>query len=288
MWGKRFWTRELWYLVVGTGLMALAINLVYDPLGMVPGGFSGAAILLEHISVQVLAMKIPVWLINLVLNVPVFLWGIKAKGREYILKSLLANHLFSAMLFLIPVLPVEQEDFFLAAIVGGTLTGIGIGLVFAAGYSTGGTDLLSSLLQSSVPHYPVARILFFLDAVIILAGAAYFGIDKAVYAAVAVYLSSKIMDGILTGMHLSKQVLIISESYEQIGNVILHEMDRGVTEIQAKGRYSKTMRPALLCVVGRRQIGRLLDIVKREDASAFVIITDVKEVIGEGFEQMLP
>lgn len=287
MWGKRFWCQELWRMVVGTAMMALAINIVYDPLGMVPGGFAGASILLAHLSANWIGGGIPVWLFNLFLNIPIFIWGLFIRGREFIIKSLLTNLLFSTMLYLIPVHPVAQKDFFLAAIMGGILTGSGIGLVFSAGYSTGGTDLLSSLIQKYLPHYPVARLLFVLDAVVIAAGAVYFGIDKAIYAAVSVYLTTQIMDGILAGLNLSKQVMIISAQYGQIGSDIMQQIERGVTELSAKGGYSKAERPALLCIVGRRQVSKVLRIVRERDPNAFIIISDVREVLGEGFGQIL-
>lgn len=286
MWDKKFWRHELWRMLVGTTLMALAINIVYDPMGMVPGGFSGASILLAHLSGGMVKGGIPVWLFNVLLNIPVFLWGLFIRGREFIVKSLITNLMFSTMLYLIPIQPVAQKDYFLAAIMGGVLTGSGIGLVFSAGYSTGGTDLLSSLIQKYLPHYPVAKLLFVLDAVVILAGAAYFGIDKAIYAAVSVYLTTQIMDGILAGLNVSKQVMIISAQYDQISRDIISQMDRGVTQLSAKGGYSRSDRPALLCIVGRRQVAKLLRIVKDRDSAAFVIITDVREVLGEGFGQI--
>lgn len=283
MWGKKFWCYELWYLLVGTAFMGTAVNIVYDPMGMVPGGFSGLSILLERLSLGVIQGGIPVWLFNLLLNLPVFIWGFFLKGKEFMLKSLLANLLFTMMLYLIPVAAVARKDYFLAAIVGGILNGTGIGMVFAAGYSTGGTDLLGSLIQRFLSHYPVARILFVLDVIIIVAGALYFGIDKAIYAAVSIYLTTKIMDNILSGLHVSKQVMIISTEYRQIGTEIMRQMERGVTELKAVGAYSRKERPALLCIVGRKQIRKLLQIVRTHDASAFVIISDVKEVLGEGF-----
>ncbi len=286
MWGEKFWRQELWRMLVGTTLMALAINIVYDPMGMVPGGFSGASILLAHLSGGLIKGGIPVWLFNMLLNVPVFLWGLFIRGREFIVKSLITNLMFSTMLYLIPIQPVAQKDYFLAAIIGGVLTGSGIGLVFSVGYSTGGTDLLSSLIQKYLPHYPVAKLLFVLDALVILAGAVYFGIDKAIYAAVSVYLTTQIMDGILSGLNVSKQVMIISAQYDQISGDIISQMDRGVTQLSAKGGYSRSDRPALLCIVGRRQVAKLLRIVKERDPAAFVIITDVREVLGEGFGQI--
>lgn len=286
MWGKKFWCHELWRMLIGTALMALAVNIVYDPMGMVPGGFSGASILLARLSGGVIKGGIPVWLFNILLNIPVFIWGLFIRGREFIVKSLITNLMFSTMLYFIPIQPVAQKDYFLAAIMGGLLTGSGIGLVFSAGYSTGGTDLLSSLIQKYLPHYPVAKLLFVLDAIVILAGAAYFGIDKAIYAATSVYLTTQIMDGILAGLNVSKQVMIISAKYEQISGDIISRMERGVTQLSAKGGYSRSDRPALLCIVGRRQVAKLLGIVKERDPAAFIIITDVREVLGEGFGQI--
>lgn len=283
MWGKKFWCHELWYLLLGTAFMGAAVNIVYDPMGMVPGGFSGAAILLERLSRGMVSGGIPVWLFSLILNIPVFIWGFFLKGKEFIWKSLIANLLFTVILYIIPVFAVTKKDYFLAAIVGGVLNGTGIGLVFAVGYSTGGTDLLGSLIQRFLPYYPVARILFVLDAIIIVAGALYFGIDRAVYATVSIYLTTKIMDNILSGLHVSKQVMIISAEYQQIGTEIMQQIGRGVTELKAVGGYSRKERPALLCIVGRKQTRKLLQIVKNCDTSAFVIISDVKEVLGEGF-----
>ncbi|MCH5267879.1 MAG: YitT family protein [Lachnospiraceae bacterium] len=286
MWGKKFWISELPALALGTALMALAVNLVYDPLGMVPGGFSGMSILLAHLSAGYMPFAFPVWSINILLNIPIFIWGFFEKGKEYIAKSLIANLFFSLMLFLIPVVPVAKEDFFLATVTGGVLTGAGIGLVFARGYSTGGTDLLGSLVKKYLPQFSVATLLFFADALIIFTGALYFGIAEAVYATVAVYISSKVMDNILTGLNRSKQILIISDKWQNIAREIMSKLERGVTEMMARGHYSGTERPVLLCVIGRRQVRALLGVIKKEDPTAFVVVTDAKEVIGEGFERI--
>ena len=280
MWGRRFWMRELPALIVGTLMMALAVNLVYDPSEMVPGGFSGLAVLLAHVSAKYSKFSIPVWSINLLLNIPVFIWGFCVKGKEFVVKSLIANLIFSAMLFAVPVLPVAEEDYFLAAVCGGVLTGAGIGLVFAQGYSTGGTDLLGSIMKKYCPHLSAATLLFLADALIISAGALYFGVAKAVYATVAVYISSKVMDGILTGLNRSKQVLIVSGNWQDIAEEIMNKLHRGVTELSAKGHYSGIRRPVLLCVIGKRQVSGLLAVVRQKDPAAFVVVTDAREVLG--------
>lgn len=287
MWGKKFWGKEIWWIAAGTFLMAVAVNLVYEPLEMVPGGISGAAILIQKLTERWIPGGIPVWSLNFILNIPIFIWGITVKGKNFIWKSILANMLFSLSMFILPVSPVEKEDYLLAAVVGGGLTGTGIGLVFAAGYSTGGTDLLSSILQKYIPYYSVAGILFVLDAVIILAGALTFGIDRAIYAGIAVYFSSRIMDAILSGLRVGKQVFIISDSSREISQLIMDQLGRGVTELEGRGMFSGREKPVLLCVVGRRQIAKLLKIVRGADSAAFVIISEAREVLGEGFSEMV-
>lgn len=272
---------------MGTFLMAVAVNLVYEPLQMVPGGISGAAILIQKLTERWVQGGVPVWALNFILNIPIFIWGIAVKGKNFIWKSLLANILFSLSLFILPVSPVAKEDYLLAAVVGGGLTGVGIGMVFASGYSTGGTDLLSSILQKYMPYYSVAGILFVLDALIILAGALTFGISRAIYAGIAVYLSSRIMDGILSGLRVGKQVFIISDSSREISRSIMDQLGRGVTELEGKGMFSGREKPVLLCVVGRRQIAKLLKIVRNTDPAAFVIISEAREVLGEGFSEMI-
>ena len=284
MFGKRFWWSELPAFVIGTGLMALAVNMVYSPMGMVPGGFSGLAILLSHMLYEYAGISLAVWSIKLLLNIPVFIWGFFEKGHSFIIKSFIANLVFSAMLYVIPEQSVSEGDFVMAAIVGGVLTGAGLGLVFAKGYSTGGTDLLGSLIRPYYPYISVANVLFVIDSLIIVAGAFYFGIDKAIYATAAVFVSSKVMDAILSGMNQSKQILVISKKWQNIAEEIMKSLDRGVTQIKAKGVYSGQERPVLLCVIGKRQTGQLLQAVRKHDTSAFVIITEAREVLGEGFD----
>jgi len=130
----------------------------------------------------------------------------------------------------------------------------------------------------------VANALFVIDSVIIVAGAFYFGVDKAIYATAAVFVSSKVMDAILSGMTQSKQILVISKKWQDIAEEIMTSLNRGVTQIKAKGVYSGQERPVLLCVIGKRQTGQLLQAVRKHDTSAFVIITEAREVLGEGFD----
>lgn len=273
-----------WFkILIGTLCMAMAVNFVYEPMHMVTGGVSGTAIIIKGLSMNWSDFEIPVWMTNILLNIPIFLWGYFVRGKRYLRVTFVANLLFTLFLFCIPVIPIRQKDYFLAALYGGILNGTGLGLVFSTGYSTGGTDLLSSILHKYMPQVPIARILFCLDAAVIAAGIFTFGSHSAAYAVFAVFLSSKVMDLILTGVRAGKQIWIISEEYQKIGSQILEELHRGVTSLDGRGVYSNRKKNVLVCLASAREIARILQIVEKNDDNAFVFIQEVKEIMGEGF-----
>lgn len=273
-----------WFkILIGTLCMAMAVNFVYEPMHMVTGGVSGTAIIIKGLSMNWSDFEIPVWMTNILLNIPIFLWGYFVRGKRYLHVTFVANLFFTLFLFCIPVIPIRQKDYFLAALYGGILNGTGLGLVFSTGYSTGGTDLLSSILHKYMPQVPIARILFCLDAAVIAAGIFTFGSHSAAYAVFAVFLSSKVMDLILTGVRAGKQIWIISEEYQKIGSQILEELHRGVTSLDGRGVYSNRKKNVLVCLASAREIARILQIVEKNDDNAFVFIQDVKEIMGEGF-----
>lgn len=277
--------KELCCLMTGTLLMAAAVNWIYEPLNMVTGGISGLSIVVKQLSYSIFGITVPVWLSNFVLNIPIFILGIFIKGKEFIIKTLFANIFFSLSMLIMPVLDPGRHDYLLAAVVGGVLTGFGLGLVFATGYSTGGTDLLSSIICKYFPYYSVSFVLFVIDSLIILTGALIFGIYISFYAIISIFVSSRVMDFILSGGKACKQILIISPEYENIGNSIFSKMNRGATLIEAKGMYSQKSRPMVLCVVSKKEIAQLTGLVKDIDKNAFVVISEIREVFGEGFGQ---
>lgn len=269
--------RSYGMITVGTFLMALGTRLIYEPLSMVTGGFSGVGIILHSL------FGIPVWVVTLVLNIPLFILARKNHGREFLIKSLYAILSFSAALALIPLYPVTEQDFLMAALLGGALHGIGLGLVFSAGSSTGGTDLLSTLMHPLFPVMRVANILGIVDGVIVATGMLIFGIKTALYSIVAVFVTSKIMDGVTAGMRYAKVVYIISDESHQIAAVIMDQLKRGVTALRGKGMYSGQEKQILMCVVSRREAVSMVKYVKEADNRAFVIVADAREVMGEGF-----
>lgn len=274
---------KLGKIIAGTFLMALAVNFVFEPMHMVTGGISGLSILIKEVTQPYYEGGVPVWLSNLAINIPIFVWGYFVKGKGFLGYTFFANLSFSFFLLVLPVVAIQAKDYILAAFYGAVLTGAGLGLVFATGYSTGGTDLLSSILHNYFKGYSVAFILFVLDAVIIALGIVVFGIPTAAYAIIAVFVASKIMDTILSGLKIGKQVWIISEHYQEISDDIIQKLERGVTCIYAQGMYSKDDKMVLLCVVGKREIVPIIRLIRQRDESAFVIVQDAKEIMGEGF-----
>lgn len=265
-------------IVAGAFIMGFAIKNIYDPVNLVTGGVSGVAIMLKDL------FAIPLWLSNTLLNIPLFLAGYKLKSKTFIVRTLAATIALSVSLYLIPEIQViPQGDLFLPALFGGILTGAGIALVFLCQATTGGTDLLASMIQKKFPHYTLPQILQVIDAAIVLAGAVVFGIQYALYALVAIYAVSKVSDDLIEGLKYSKAVFIISEQNQVIADSIMHEMERGVTGIEATGMYSGKNKKMLYCVVAKKEIVRLKEIAQRHDEKAFVIVTDAREVLGEGF-----
>ena len=171
----------------------------------------------------------------------------------------------------------------LAAVFGGVLCGLGIGLVLSSGATTGGTDMLASVLQRCFPVYSVAQIMFVLDGFIILAGAFLFGIPSALYAVTSVYVTSRLSDAIVVGARYAKSVYIISSKPEAVAQAVFDEVNRGVTGLTGRGMYTGADKLVLFCVVSKKEIVRLKECVYKVDNNAFVIVSEAQEVHGEGF-----
>ena len=275
--------RPLWIdailMVVGTGLMALAIQCIYDPVGLVTGGFTGVAIIAKYVTKG----AVPLWLTNLVLNVPLFLLAALVKGKKFVARTAVATVLLSAWLYVIPLWNLAEGDYVLSAIFGGVICGVGMGMVLLARATTGGTDMLAALIQHKLRHYTIMQIICVIDGIIVAVGIYSFGVKAALYAIVAIYVTSKVSDTLMEGMKYSKAVFIVSDRYKEISDAIMTQMDRGVTGLDAVGMYSGDEKCMLYCVVSKKEIVVLKEIILKIDNNAFVIVTDAREVVGEGF-----
>lgn len=280
---KKSKLRDAILLILGTGLMAASIQCIYEPIHMVTGGFTGLAIVTKEITKELVWEGIPLWLTNLILNIPVFAIALKVKGKRFIGRTLMGTFLLSAWLYVIPEIDLTQGDYILASVFGGLTGGIGIGLVLLSKATTGGTDMVATLLQHYLRHYSVIQIMQVLDGLIVLCGFFVFGIRPALYAMVAIFITSKVSDALMEGLKFSKAAFIITEHYDLVAGKILEELERGVTGLKAKGMYSGEDKCMLYCVVSPKEIVRVKEIVAMVDSAAFVIVSDAREVLGEGF-----
>lgn len=272
-------------MAVGTALMAVSINTIYDPISMVTGGFTGAAIIIKELTEWLVPGGIPLWLTNILLNIPVFLLCLKIKGVRFLKRTLFATLALSFWLWILPVIPLGIDDLILSSLFGGAIGGVGIGMVLMAKATTGGTDLVAALIQNYMRHYSIVKILQVVDGLIVILGAYVFGITKAMYAIIAIVVTSWISDNMLEGVNFAKVAFIITEKKEEVAAEILKTLDRGITSMDAQGMYSGEHRNLMFCVVGRKEIVTLKEAIARIDQDAFVVVSDAREVLGEGFQE---
>lgn len=278
--------REFLMILLGVTILALGINWFTSPLGLVTGGLSGVTIIVKEVSEKFLGYGIPLWITNFVLNIPLFVISIKQRGFEFAKKSLWSVVLLTCALWyteFIPNLLDVQGDLLLGGIFGGAIIGLGIGIVLKAGATTGGTDMLATIIKFKHSRFPIAKVMLCIDALIILAGMLIFGSTKAMYAIIAVFITSKVITWVLEGLNYAKAAFIISEKNEEIAHAIMNRIPRGVTGVKAKGMYTKADKDMLFVVVSQKEITRLREMVREIDANAFITIADVREVLGQGF-----
>ena len=281
--GKKPWYLEYLLIIVGTGLMGTAITSCFDAAGMVTGGFSGIAIIIKAWTKNLIEGGIPLWVTNCVLNLPLFVIAWKVRGFSFIKRAILGEISLSVWLAIQPVWNLAGNDLLLSALYGGVIQGVGIGLVFLGGGTTGGTDMMAAIIQKFLKHYSIAQIMQVIDAMVVLVGMYVFGVHKALYAIIAVYLVTKVSDGLIEGLKFSKAAYIITGKPKEISDMIINDLDRGVTGINARGMYSGQDKLMLFCVVNKKEIIMLKEKVDEIDPDAFVIVTDAREVHGEGF-----
>lgn len=270
-------------ILLGSLLFSVGVASVASPHGLVSGGVSGIGIVIKAVSGSV-----PIALTSLILNVPLFLIGFLQRGLKFISKSLLSFLFLTAFIAICEALPpIPINDLLAASLAYGVLVGIGLGLVLKSGATSGGTDMLASIIKKRRPHLKISSLILIIDALVILSGVFVFGVENGIYASLSLFVSAGVMDWVLGGAKLSKAVFIISKEYSSISRDIIKEVERGVTEVEIKGGYTGEKSVMLFAVVSPRQLSPLREIVTRYDKGAFVTVTDAREVLGEGFESLI-
>lgn len=266
-------------IVLGTFLAALSLPQFFLPYDIAPGGISGISTVLASV------LPLSVGMLSFMLNVPLFLFGWRTVGLRFAVRSFIAMSLMSLFIDLVPVRDVAGNAM-LAAVFGGVLLGVGLGLVVRAGATTGGTDMAAKMIHNRIGFLSIATILFLIDGMVVAVAGLVFGMQAALWALISLFVSSRAMDTVIKGFNTAMQFLIISEDSEKIVRRIHTEIDRGCTRLMAEGTYSGLPVGTLLCVVSRTEAPRLKKLVAEVDPLAFVTVCDVHEVLGEGFTGM--
>lgn len=266
-------------IVLGCLLGGVAYPLFLVPNNIAPGGLSGLAMILNYL------FKSPVGMTSLLMNIPLFLIGYKAMGRVFALRSLIATVLFSITIDVVQ-LPAMTNDPLLGTLYGGVLLGAGLGLILRGGATTGGTDMIARMVHSKLPFITVGAFLLMIDCLVVILAGVVMGTSEGLYALISIFASSKVIDMVLAGFSSNKACFIITDKWDEVTGHILHDMDRGVTQLTARGAYSGQERPVVLCVTSPQEVARLKDIVREEDERAFMFVTDAHEALGEGFSKL--
>lgn len=263
-------------LLAGSLLMSLSVNLFLVPLKLAEGGVVGLGIILFH------KFGIPLWVTTLGLNVPIMALGVKVKGWKLLWRSLLGVAAFSFFLGVTSGLPPVTSQTVLAIVYGGITMGIGLGLVLRSGGTTGGTDILAIVAQQKF-GFSVGTMVMAIDALVLLAAGITFSPESAMWSAMTLFISSKVVDLVQEGFYAAKGITIITTEPQAIARRIMDEVERGVTILPGVGAWTGQPRSVLYTVVQRGELTRIKHIAYSIDSKAFVVVADVHEVLGEGF-----
>lgn len=270
-------------LLVGCLLMSISINMFLNPHNIAPGGLTGVSIIINSLT------GLPIWLINISFDIPLFILAFKILSKKDALKT------FLGIIFLTSSLKITEnlayldvtDDVLLASISGAIILGISLGLIFRINGSTGGTDLIGILANKFFPSISVPMLMGFADGtIVLLSGIVSKNIEIALYSAIALYIIVKVSDIMVEGINTSSSFTIISDKYREIGMEITEELGRGATILKGSGFYTNKEKNVLLVVVSKKQVITLKKLVKNIDPYAFIIITDIFEALGEGFKEI--
>ena len=270
--------KEIVGTVGGSVIMAIGVSLFLLPNQLSTGGFSGIATIVYYI------FNVPLGVVNIILNIPLFIIALYKLGIKFIGKSILGTVSLSIFIDLLDNIPPLTQDRFLACIYGGIIIGLGTAIVLKMGASTGGTDLVSNLVRGYNPNVKMGNVITAMDiGIVILNVFAFRKIEIGLYSAITIFIMGKIIDVVFEGIHFTKMLIIISDKSEEISKNI-QQLERGVTGLYGKGMYSETQKMVLICATPRKDIVKVRKIAQEIDKNSFIIITNAREVYGKGFK----
>lgn len=273
-------------ILLGSLIFAASVNIFTAPNNIAPGGLTGLATILNYASNDLL----PIGITIIVLNIPIFIWAFIEGGWKFVAKTMVATIVSSFAIDLTaPYMPAYRGDMMLTTVFGGVLAGFGLALILIRGATTGGTDMVATLLGRHFPHLSMGRLLLLLDLVIVVASAlVYQNYESPLYATIVIFITTKVIDAALYGVNngTGKMMFIISPRNLEIADRVMAELDRGVTELKARGCYTKQDNGVLLCAVRRQEVHRTYRIIYDLDPNAFIIVGEAGEITGEGFREI--
>ncbi|MFN0225775.1 MULTISPECIES: YitT family protein [Paenibacillus] len=275
--GWVLYVKEYTLLLLGSLVVALSFNMFLGPNQVASGGVTGISIIVEKL------VGVEPAYTQWALNIPLFLLGTLLLGRQFGAKTLVGSILLPLLVLLTRNMPSLTPNVLLASIYGGIGIGVGLGLVFRGRASTGGMDLAAQMLHRYT-GISLGLCVALLDGLIILTAGVFLSPEKAMYALIGLFVTTKTINVVQLGLSYSKVAFIISEAEEEIREGILYELDRGLTRLQATGGYTGESKRVLMVVVSQTEVSRLKELVRRIDPGAFVILSDTNEVLGEGFK----
>ncbi len=290
--------RSLIFMLIGAFLCAVGIDMFYLPFKFTMGGLSGIAAIIYYLTGD----AVPFGTLTFILNLPLLLLGLKFVNLKFVIKSLIGIFFFSGVIDLLAgtidhwfqsiYRPINGQlpDLFIFAVIGGIIFGIGLGLFFLAGYTTGGTDILAVIINRIFPFISIGRAILLIDIVIVSATLIIPPVPGApspfllaMYSFVSLYISTKAIDICISGWNFSRSAFIISDHAQPIAEAILSKLERGVTGFTGQGMFTNNGKTILFCVLPNRQIKPLRDIVAAIDPGAFIVVEEAREVYGQGF-----
>ena len=271
-------------ILLGAALYAAGFQFFLYPNAIVSGGITGISMILNYLT------QLPVGITAIVLNIPIFILGLIFIGGRFILRSLWGMLVSYAAIDLFALIPLDiTQNPLLGAIFGGVLSGAGLGIVFSAGASTGGMDIVAKLVRRKLAYINMGQVMLGLDFAVILVFSLLFQkLEAGLYAIIAIYLSSKMVDVLLYGTKYAKAAYIVSEKSQEISQRITKELGRGATLLSGRGAFTGDEKSVIFCAIKNRQIVELKRLVKDCDEQAFMIILEAREVLGHGFELIDP
>lgn len=273
---------DIFVFVLASTAFSVGINCFLARNNILNGGFTGIATILNYL------FEIPIGTAIFIMNAPLLIIAFKKLGVKFVFRTFLVIAISSVIIDLGAFLPVYKNDLLLSSIFGGVLSGFSLGIIFLRNATTGGVDIIAKLIKLKYPHITLGKSIFILDAIVIMVGGFVYGtFESMLYAAITIFVSAQVLDYIIYGFSRGSMILIITEKSDEIRNMIVNDLDRGVTVLKAQGGYSGQDRNVLLCACYDNQTHKLIKKIKSADENAFFIVTQSKQILGEGFRNSI-